>query len=117
MDKWTEVGGAQARETLEKFGRTLVQVGGLQIAIFRQADTLFALENSCPHQGASLLSGKLDGGQVKCPAHGMCFRLSDGRLAGSGTDASAKALAVKVFPVRDREGQLQLQLGAGDASA
>ena len=109
MPEWIDVVNTQALETLARLGRTLVSLDGCQIAVFRQDGALFAMENSCPHQGASLCSGKIDNGHVKCPAHGMRFRLSDGLLAGSSCEVGAAALGVKVFEIRQIGENLQIR--------
>ena len=45
---------------------------------------LFALDNSCPHQGAALAGGKLDGPLLSCPAHGLRFDIRTGQCVGGG---------------------------------
>lgn len=107
MAEWIDVADAQV---LEPAGRALVRAGGLELAVFRRGSETFALEDSCPHSGASLCSGRLDDGHVQCPAHGLRFRLSDGRLAGSPVGGGSPALAVPVFPARVVGGRLQVRL-------
>lgn len=112
MAEWVAVARA---ETLEPARRALVRFDGHEVAIFRVDGTLHALEDSCPHGGASLCTGRLEGGHVQCLAHGLRFRLGDGALAG--TPAGARpALGARVFPIREQDGWLQLQRGAGAAS-
>ena len=45
---------------------------------------LFALDNSCPHQGAALAGGKLEGALLSCPAHGLRFDIGTGQCVGGG---------------------------------
>ena len=62
-----------------------------------------AIEDSCPHAGASLCNGRLDNGQVRCPAHGLSFDLRSGQMRGT-------ELRARVFKVCEVEGRLQVQL-------
>lgn len=86
-------------------GRRLVFVAGQGIVLFNVAGEIHALEDSCPHQGASLFSGKLDGPVVTCRAHGLRFDVRTGAMAG------AAGLCVKRFPVAIAEGEISLDVG------
>jgi nitrite reductase/ring-hydroxylating ferredoxin subunit len=55
-----------------------VTVEGHNIALFRLADGIRAVGNECPHMGAELSDGYLDGESVVCPWHGWVFSLKDG---------------------------------------
>ena len=63
---------------------------------------LFALDNSCPHAGASMASGKLAGQQLQCPAHGLRFDIASGECVGS------PALKVACWPLRVKGDRLLL---------
>lgn len=56
-----------------------IEVGGQTLALFRREGQVFAVGDSCPHMGASLSEGYLDGKAVVCPWHGWVFNLEDGR--------------------------------------
>jgi NAD(P)H-dependent nitrite reductase small subunit len=58
-------------------GKTVV-VGEKIIAVFRQGDEVFAIDDFCPHMGASLSGGYVEGNIVTCPWHGWRFRITDG---------------------------------------
>lgn len=114
MDKeqnWQTVAPATA---LEPYGKTLITHGGHDIAIFRQGETLYALADSCPHSGASLCVGRVEGGHVKCPAHGLRFRLADGLLAGSAPDSHSTSLGVRTFQVRIAGEEIQISFQANN---
>jgi nitrite reductase/ring-hydroxylating ferredoxin subunit len=55
-------------------------VGRYEVAVFNVAGQLFALENSCPHQGGPLADGWLEGPLVTCPWHGWCFNVTNGKM-------------------------------------
>jgi len=52
------------------------------IAVFRVDDgadgTVYAIDDTCTHQRASLADGFLDGCMVECPLHATCFDLRTG---------------------------------------
>ena len=73
--------------------RVVLHLEGHSIAFFGTADGWRAIADSCPHQGASLAGGKVEGGAVQCPAHGLRFDLATGCLR------NAPALKVAVYPI------------------
>jgi 3-phenylpropionate/trans-cinnamate dioxygenase ferredoxin subunit len=44
---------------------------------------LHAISDICPHRGAQLSRGTLDGYSVICPLHSLCFDVRTGRAAGN----------------------------------
>ena len=71
-----------------------VCVGGKLIALFRTADSYHAIDDVCPHMGASLAAGYVEAGIVTCPWHAWRFRLSDGAWADN------PRLKIGCYPVR-----------------
>ena len=61
-------------ELPEGRGRFVCQAG-YDLALFRFGDTVYAIDDSCPHAGASLSSGRVEGRRVVCRAHGLKFGL------------------------------------------
>jgi nitrite reductase (NADH) small subunit len=59
-------------------GGVRVTLQGRNIAVFRQGDRVYAVGDSCPHMGASLSEGFIDGNAVVCPWHGWIFSLETG---------------------------------------
>jgi nitrite reductase (NADH) small subunit len=57
---------------------SLVVVDGEDVALFRRGEEIFALGNTCPHQGGSLGDGFVEGDIVTCPLHGWEFDLRSG---------------------------------------
>ena len=56
-------------------------VSGRMVAVFNEDGKYFAIDDFCPHMGASLAGGHLEDGEVTCPWHAWRFRLSDGAWA------------------------------------
>ncbi|AHB04837.1 MULTISPECIES: Rieske (2Fe-2S) protein [Pandoraea] len=72
--------------------RKIMFVDSRSIVVFNIEGTVYAIDNACPHDGASLASGQLDGHLLQCPAHGLRFDLKTGCAAGG--------LCLTTFPVR-----------------
>jgi 3-phenylpropionate/trans-cinnamate dioxygenase ferredoxin subunit len=52
------------------------------IAVFNVDGELFAIDDTCTHQDASLADGWLEGCMVECPLHASCFDLRTGLSSG-----------------------------------
>lgn len=65
--------------------RSIVREAGLCLALFNVDGMLYAIDDSCPHGGGSLVMGKLDGLQVRCPAHGLQFDIRTGCMSSQGS--------------------------------
>ncbi|MEM9589068.1 MAG: nitrite reductase small subunit NirD [Planctomycetota bacterium] len=55
-----------------------VAVDGRMVAVFRQSDGWYAIDDLCPHMGASLAEGYVEGDTVTCPWHAWRFCVKDG---------------------------------------
>jgi 3-phenylpropionate/trans-cinnamate dioxygenase ferredoxin subunit len=83
---------------------TVIQVEEKSIALFNVGDTFYAIDDSCPHAGASLANGKVEGHTVQCPAHGLRFDLPTGCMHYSTT------MAVRSYPVTLNDGTITITL-------
>lgn len=70
------------------------EVGDRIIAIFNDGGTYRAIDDMCPHMGASLATGFLSASEVSCPWHGWRFDIRD------GTWCDNRSLKTDVFEVR-----------------
>ncbi len=75
MSEYETVG--KVDDFAEGVGRAFA-VGGRMVAIFRRGDEFLAIDDFCPHMGASLAEGHLDGETVTCPWHAWRFCVRDG---------------------------------------
>jgi 3-phenylpropionate/trans-cinnamate dioxygenase ferredoxin subunit len=55
---------------------------GVPIAVFNVDGELFAIDDTCTHQDASLADGWVEGCAVECPLHAACFDLRTGMPSG-----------------------------------
>jgi 3-phenylpropionate/trans-cinnamate dioxygenase ferredoxin subunit len=63
-------------------GESVRVQGQVAIAVFNVDGELFAIDDTCTHQDASLSDGWLEGCAVECPLHAACFDLRTGRPSG-----------------------------------
>jgi nitrite reductase (NADH) small subunit len=54
------------------------KVGGKTLAIFNVDGTFYAIDDTCPHRGAPLWEGELEGQYVTCPWHAATFDVACG---------------------------------------
>ena len=94
---------ARLAELPERCG-WLVEVQGVEIALFRRGERVFALDNACPHRGASLAHGEVRGELVHCPLHAWAFHVQ------TGACPEFPEAAVRTFPVRVEGGEVFVEL-------
>ena len=70
-------------DVAEGQGKTVL-VGKKLIAVFCSGGRHLAIDDCCPHMGASLSGGHVEGDIVTCPWHAWRFRLTDGAWADYG---------------------------------
>src|SRR4051812_41026044 len=87
-------------EVPEGEGKT-VTVGDKLIAVFRTDGCYHAIDDVCPHMGASLSGGFVENGIVTCPWHAWRFRLADGAWADN------PRIKIGCYPVRVGGGEIQ----------
>ncbi len=75
-----------------------VQAAGKAICLANVNSRLRAVGNPCPHRGAPLAQGWLDGNSIVCPLHSWTFDLD------TGIAREPECARVTVFPLR-REGE------------
>jgi len=94
---------AKVGDIPEGEGRSF-QLGDRLVAVFHQNGQYFAIDDLCPHMGASLGAGYLDDeGTVTCPWHAWRFRVRDGKWADN------PRLGVDTFDVRIHDGEIQVR--------
>jgi len=92
MSKWHKI--AQISDLKPGEGKT-VNIFGKDIALFHKEDGSFkAIDNCCPHKGASLGEGTLKENCVICPWHQWTFDLD------SGKNIRNEQVCLNIYPVK-----------------
>jgi len=76
-------------------GRTF-RVGGRSVAVLREGDRIVAVDDACPHMGASLADGTLESGVLTCPWHGWRYDAA----TGQGQAPARPWACVRVYEVK-----------------
>jgi 3-phenylpropionate/trans-cinnamate dioxygenase ferredoxin subunit len=101
MSDWIDVIAEQALADGENI---VVDVDGVDVAVFKIAGACYAIEDVCTHDGGEIASGVLDGDEIVCPRHGARFCVKTGAVK------SAPAYEdVACFPVRIEQGVVQVR--------
>jgi len=89
-----------------------VTVAGKEIALFNVDGTIYAMDDSCLHQGLSLGNSKLEGKVVTCRGHGWKYDATTGSILVS------PGYGVATYPVKVVEGKILVAPeGAADSAA
>jgi nitrite reductase (NADH) small subunit/3-phenylpropionate/trans-cinnamate dioxygenase ferredoxin subunit len=94
---------ARVGDIPEGEGRSF-SAAGRMIAVFNDRGAFRAIDDTCPHAGASLACGTLVEGTVMCAWHGWRFHLCDGAWA----DYSKLTIGVYQVQVVGEEIQVQV---------
>lgn len=70
--------------------------GQAPIAVFHAEGALYAVDDTCTHQDASLADGYLEGCLVECPLHAATFDLRTGRPTGPPATRAVRTHEVTV---------------------
>ncbi|HEX2229948.1 MAG TPA: Rieske 2Fe-2S domain-containing protein [Candidatus Binatia bacterium] len=81
-----------------------VDAEGMPVLLVRRGERIYAIGETCSHLGGPLSQGKLEDLSVRCPWHGSCYSLEDGRVI-EGPSAHAQPL----LEVRIRDGQIEVR--------
>ncbi len=101
LGHWVAV--AKVGELSPGQGRTIT-ARGLRLALFNEGGEYFALDDACPHQGASLASGLLHEGRVICPLHSWVFELRTGECPRQTHEPTM------VYPTRCNAGAVEVEV-------
>ena len=90
---WRDVGGL---DDIPRQGARTVSTAIGPVAVFRtQDDSVFAVEDRCPHKGGKLSQGIVHGHSVTCPLHNWVIGLADG-AARDPDEGCVRSLRVRL---------------------
>ena len=79
-------------------------VNGRMVAVFLHHGEYHAIDDFCPHMGASLAGGYVEGGVVTCPWHAWRFSICD------GTWCDNPRIKIDSFEVRVQDNEIQVRV-------
>ncbi|NOX56490.1 MAG: Rieske 2Fe-2S domain-containing protein [Planctomycetes bacterium] len=85
-------------------------VGGRLVAVFCVDGEYWAIDDVCPHQGASLAGGTVEGGSVVCPWHAWKFCIRRGKWL----DCGDSSLGIDTFATRVVGDEVQVEVPNSD---
>ena len=86
-------------------------VNGRMVAVFNENGKYFAIDDFCPHMGASLAGGYLEKGIVTCPWHAWRFCIHDGQWCDN------PRVKIDAFEVRVEGDEIQVRVMPKQAPA
>lgn len=81
-------------------------VAGTMVGVFHIDGRFFALANECPHAGASLAHGIIEGQAVRCRIHHWRFSIPTGKYL----DEQKPQCDAETFPVRVEGEEVQVSV-------
>lgn len=98
-----------------------IRLMGQDFVLFRdESGRLGMLDRDCPHRGADLAFGRLEGGGLRCPFHGWLFD-ADGTCLQTPAEPPQSKLCTRVrqaaYPVTERAGVIFAYIGQGEPPA
>jgi 3-phenylpropionate/trans-cinnamate dioxygenase ferredoxin subunit len=78
-----------------------VDIGGRRILLANVAGRLYAVDDTCTHEEASLSTGVLQGELVKCPLHNSRFNVRTGEALEEPAEED-----LRTYPVREEGGRI-----------
>lgn len=101
MGNWVDVMPAA---TFADGEHVVVDVDGVDVAIFNIEGGYYAVQDVCTHDGAEIASGRRENGVIICPRHGARFCLKTGRVIKGPAYEDLPS-----FPLRVEDGMLQVR--------
>jgi nitrite reductase/ring-hydroxylating ferredoxin subunit len=80
---------------------TKAMVGSRAVVLVKSNGRVYAMGETCSHEGGPLSEGMLKDDCLECPWHGSCFRLEDGHVL-----AGPAVFPNPVFEIEVRNGQI-----------
>jgi 3-phenylpropionate/trans-cinnamate dioxygenase ferredoxin subunit len=85
-------------------------IGGRRILLANVAGRLYAVDDTCTHEEASLSTGVLQGELVKCPLHNSRFSVRTGEALEEPAEEN-----LRTYPVREEGGRVLVGVPAEES--
>ena len=84
------------------------EAGGVAVCLYNIAGRIYATQDSCTHEEASLAGGYIDGDCIECPLHQAVFHIPTG-----GVREPPATENLRIFAVRVEHGDVMIEIPAG----
>ena len=84
---------------------TRVRIGAQEVLVACVEGQFYAVSAVCPHAGQLLARGRLQGGEIRCPAHGAAFDLRTGTCTAGPAQSP-----IACFPVLLEAGKVWIDI-------
>lgn len=97
---------------LEEGKPARVELRGTPIVLVRKEQQVFALGDTCAHQGGPLSEGKVEDTTISCPWHGSVYCLETGQV-----ERGPSTFDQPVYEARIYRGQVEVRMAISNVSA
>jgi 3-phenylpropionate/trans-cinnamate dioxygenase ferredoxin component len=75
----TDMKRAAALSDIPEGGTLAVEIDGVEVALVRTSEEVFAIHDECSHAQIALSEGEVEGCEIECWLHGSMFDLRTGK--------------------------------------
>jgi 3-phenylpropionate/trans-cinnamate dioxygenase ferredoxin component len=75
----TDMTRAAALSDIPANGTLAVEIDGVEVALVRTSEEVFAIHDECSHASIALSEGEVEGCEIECWLHGSMFDLRTGK--------------------------------------
>jgi 3-phenylpropionate/trans-cinnamate dioxygenase ferredoxin component len=75
----TDMTRAAALSDIPEGGTLAVEIDGVEVALVRTSEEVFAIQDECSHAQIALSEGEVEGCEIECWLHGSMFDLRTGK--------------------------------------
>lgn len=93
MPEWVRVAAVADVREGEPFSARLRDI---DIGLYRLGETIYALDDTCPHEFALLSEGFVEGNLIECPLHAARFEIATGAVVEGPAPCGVRAYAVRI---------------------
>lgn len=88
-----------------------VAVRGDAVCLYNLGGTVYATQDTCTHEEASLAEGFVDGDCIECPLHQALFHIPTGEAR-----TAPASVALRIYPVRISAGTIEVNATSAGAA-
>ena len=91
----------ESKHNLYNGYRNCFEFQNIRLLLIQDNDSIFLIENRCPHMDWLLDGGQVSSMKITCPKHGIQFHLESGEAI-----APMKLAPLNTYPIIEHKGQI-----------